>query len=90
MDTANMSISLEYNHWSRQHLANAVIHPVTGKEIEYMELMKDPQLKPLWTRCFGNKFGRLLQGIQDIAGTDTCLFIQLTDTPKDSKITYSK
>jgi hypothetical protein len=42
MDTAHMAIALGDNHWSRQHLANAVIHPVTGKEMEYTALMKDP------------------------------------------------
>jgi hypothetical protein len=31
MHTAHMDIALGNNHWSRQHLANAVIHPVTGK-----------------------------------------------------------
>jgi hypothetical protein len=31
MDTAHMAISLGNNHWSPQHLANAIIHPVTGK-----------------------------------------------------------
>jgi hypothetical protein len=49
MNTAHMAIALGNNHWSRQHLANAVIHPVTGKEMEYMALMKDPRLQPLWT-----------------------------------------
>jgi hypothetical protein len=63
MDTANMAIALGYNHWSRQHQANAVIHPVTGKEMEYSALMKDPRLQPLWTRGFGNECGRLFQGI---------------------------
>jgi hypothetical protein len=52
--------------------------------------MKDPQLKPLWTRGFGNECGRLFQGIHDIAGTNTYFFITLTDIPKDRKITYSK
>jgi hypothetical protein len=33
MDTAHMSIALGNNHWSKQHLANAFIHPVTGKEM---------------------------------------------------------
>jgi hypothetical protein len=42
MDTAHMAIALGDNHWSQQHQANSVIHPVTGKEIEYMALMKDP------------------------------------------------
>jgi hypothetical protein len=33
---------------------NAVIHPITRKEMEYMALMKDPRLQPLWKRGFGN------------------------------------
>jgi hypothetical protein len=44
MDTVHMAITLGDNHWPRQHQANAVIHPVTGKEMEYMALMKDPRL----------------------------------------------
>jgi hypothetical protein len=85
-----MTIALRDNHLSWQHLANTVIHPVTGKEMEYTALMKDPQLKPLWTRGFGNEYGRLFQGIHDITGTDTCFFVTLTDIPKDRKITYGK
>jgi hypothetical protein len=90
MDTAHIDIALGNNHWSQQHLANTVIHPVTGKEMEYMALMKDPRLQPLWTRGFGNECGRLFQGIWDIPGTDTCFFIKLTNIPKDRKITYGK
>jgi hypothetical protein len=90
MDTAHMAIALGENHCSRQHLANAVIHPDTGKEMEYTALMKDPRLQPLWTRGFGNECGRLFQGIRDITGTDTCFFIKLTNIPKDRKITYGK
>jgi hypothetical protein len=55
MEAAHMAIALGNNHWSRQHLANVVIHPVTGKEMEYMALMKYPHLQPLWTCGFGNK-----------------------------------
>jgi hypothetical protein len=90
MDTSHMTIALGDNHWSRQHLANAVIHPVTGKEMEYMALMKDTRLQPLWTQGFGNEYGRLFQGIQNIPGTNTCFFIKLTNIPKDRKITYGK
>jgi hypothetical protein len=88
MDTAHMAIALGDNHWSQKHLANAVIHPVTGKEMEYMALMKDPRLQPLWTRRFSNECKRLFQGIRDIPGTDTCFFITLTNIPNDRKITY--
>jgi hypothetical protein len=90
MDSAHMAISLGNNHWSQRHHANAVIHPVTGKEMEYSALMKDPHLQPLWTRGFGNECGRLFQGIRDIPGTDTCFFIELKNIPKDRKITYGK
>jgi hypothetical protein len=90
MDTAHMAVALGNNHWSQKHLANAVIHPVTGKEIEYTELMKDPRLQPLWKRVSGNECGSLFQGIRDIPGTDTCFFIKLTNVPKDRKITYGK
>jgi hypothetical protein len=85
-----MAIALGNNHWSQKHLENAVIHPVTGKEMEYMALMKDPRLQPLWKQGFGNECGRLFQGIRDIPVTDTCFFIKLTNVPKDRKITYGK
>jgi hypothetical protein len=90
MDAALTAISLGHTHWPRQHQANAVIHPVTGKEMEYSALMKDPRLQPLWTRGFGNECGRLFQGIGDIPGTDTCFFIKTKNIPNDRKITYDK
>jgi hypothetical protein len=90
MDTANMAIALRDNHCSRQHQANAIIHPVTGKEMECAVLMKDPRLRPLWTRGFGNECGCLFQGIRDIPGTDTCFFINLTNIETDRNITYGK
>jgi hypothetical protein len=58
--------------------------------MEYTALMKDPRLQPLWTRGFGNKCERLFQVIRDIAGTDTCFFIKLTNIPKYRNITYGK
>jgi hypothetical protein len=48
MDTSHMAIALRNRHWSQQHQSNAVVHPITGKEMEYMALMKDPRLQPLW------------------------------------------
>jgi hypothetical protein len=76
MEYSHMAIYLGHNHWSQQHQAKAVMHPVAGKEMEYSALMKDPRLQPLWTRGFGNECGRLFQGIRDIPGTDTCFFIE--------------
>jgi hypothetical protein len=85
-----MTIELGTHHWSQKHCANAVVHPFTGKQMEYMALMKDPNLQPLWKRGFGNEAGRLFQGIHDIPGADTCLFVELTNIPKNRKITYGK
>jgi hypothetical protein len=85
-----MAVALGNTHWSQQHQANAVIHPVTGKEMEYSALMKDPRLQPLWTRGFVNKCVRLFQGVRDIPGTDTCFFIDLKNIPQDRKVTYGK
>jgi hypothetical protein len=36
MGSAHMAIALGHNHWSQQHQSNAVIHPVTGKEMEIL------------------------------------------------------
>jgi hypothetical protein len=40
MDTAHMAIAHGNHHWSQVHQANAVVHPITRKEMEYMSLMK--------------------------------------------------
>jgi hypothetical protein len=88
METTNMAIAFGNYHWSQQHQANSVVHPVTGKEMEYTALMKDPSLQPLWKPGFGNELGRLFQGIRDIPGTDKCFFVEHTNIPKDRKITY--
>jgi hypothetical protein len=90
MESAHMVIALGNNHWSQQHQDNAGIHPITGREMDYSALMKDPHLQPLWTRDFGNECGRLFQGIRDIPGTDTCFFSILKNIPTDRNITYGK
>jgi hypothetical protein len=90
METANMAIALGTNHWSQQHFSNAVVHPITGKQMEYIALTNVPDLQPLWKRGFSNEAGRLFQGIRDIPGTNTCLFVELTNIPKDRNITYGK
>jgi hypothetical protein len=90
IESANMAFASGTHHCSQQHCVNALFHPVAGKEMEYTALMKDPNLQPLWKQGFGNEAGRLFQGIRDIPGTDKCLFLELTNIPKDIKITYGK
>jgi hypothetical protein len=59
METANIAFALRTNHWSQQYFSNTVVHPVNGKQMEYMALMKDPDLQPLWNWGFDNEAGRL-------------------------------
>jgi hypothetical protein len=90
METAKIAVSLVTNHWSQQNFSNTLVHPVTSKQMEYMALMKDPDLQPLWKRGFGNEAGRLFQGIRNIPGTYTCFFVELTNILKDRTIMYGK
>jgi hypothetical protein len=39
------------------HMARAFIRPNTKKEVEYMDVMKEPTLKPFWERGMGNECG---------------------------------
>jgi hypothetical protein len=71
-------------------MMKSVIHPVTGKEMQYKDLMKDPDLGPLFEIDLSNELGRICQGIRDIAGTNTAFFVDLTSIPKYRKITYGK
>jgi hypothetical protein len=66
MGSANQAIALGSNHWTSTKMANSIVHPVTGKEMECTALMKDPTLKPLGKRGFENELGCLFQGIRDI------------------------
>jgi hypothetical protein len=69
---------------------NTVLHPSTGKEMQYKDIMKHPLLGPSYKRGFGNELGRLCQGIRDIKGTNTYFFVELKNIPKDRQITYGK
>jgi hypothetical protein len=44
MDSVNQAIALGKKHWTNMPMANAVIHQITGKEMEYAALVKDPTL----------------------------------------------
>jgi hypothetical protein len=78
------------NTWSQKYFVNAVVHPVTSKQMDYIAIMKDPGLQPLWKRGFGIEAGCLFHGNRDIPGTETCLFVELTNIPKERNITYDK
>jgi hypothetical protein len=38
-------------------MMNSLINPVTGKDMQYKDLMKDPELGPLFEIGLGNELG---------------------------------
>jgi hypothetical protein len=87
---ANIAIAFGKNHWTMTPMMNAMIHPVTGKEMQYKDLMEDPDLGPLFEIGLSNELGRICQGIRNISRTNTAFFLDLTSIPKDRKITNGK
>jgi hypothetical protein len=69
---------------------NSVIHPSTGKEMQYKDLMEDPDLGRSFETGLSIELGWICQGIRDIAGTNTAFFIDLRSISKNRKITYGK
>jgi hypothetical protein len=53
---ASCAIAFGKNHWTMTPMMNSVIHPVTGKEMQYTDLMKDPDLGPLFEIGLSNEF----------------------------------
>jgi hypothetical protein len=82
-ETANMAIALGAKYWSQQYFSNAVVPTVAGKQMEYMALMKDPDLQPIWNIGFRNEAVYLFQDIRDIHGKNTRFFVELKNIPKD-------
>ncbi|KAL9178273.1 hypothetical protein ACHAXT_001701 [Thalassiosira profunda] len=73
--------------------AFAVMDKKTGKMLNYRQLLRDPDLRPTWSRSSADEFGRLAQGIGGrIKGSDTIRFIRRSDVPKDRRkdITYGQ
>ena len=58
-------------------LAVAVYDEASGKTLEYKDLINhlDPIIRERWNNAGSNEFGRLMQGIRNIAGTDTMCFL---------------
>jgi hypothetical protein len=71
MGGANCAIDFGENHWTKTQMMNLVIHPVTWKEMQYKDLIKDPELGPLFEIGLVNELGPICQEIRDIAGTNT-------------------
>jgi hypothetical protein len=61
--------------------ANSVLDPITGRSMEYRELITNPTTKDIWCLSAVNEFGRLAQGVEHIKGTDTIRFIRHHEVP---------
>jgi hypothetical protein len=73
------------------HMANSVIDPNTGEELEYRQLIKRDAYRDIWTRSYANELGRLAQGVGDrIQGTNTIFFIRKDQVPKGRTCTYGR
>jgi hypothetical protein len=72
-------------------MANAVIHPTTGANMEYRGLIADKETFPNWDRAAANKFGRLAQGVGGrIEGSNATHFILRSEVPPNNTVTYGR
>ena len=78
-----------------QDIAFSVTHPVTGRDMEWKELVLDPLIFVGWTHSSRNELGRIAQGVGKIAddiqqskGTYTIFSILSYKVPKSQKVTY--
>jgi hypothetical protein len=72
-------------------MANAVIHPTTGANMEYRGLIADKEMFPTWDRVAANEFCRLAQGVGGrIKGSNTIYFIPRSAVPPNNTFTYGR
>ena len=71
--------------------ANSVTDEVTGKYLEYRNLLRGPN-KYVLTRSLANDLGRLAQGVgtRIPTGTNTVIFVRHRNIPAGRKVTYAR
>ena len=76
----------------KDHFAGAVMDGKTGEKLEYRDLIKRPELRERWSTSLANELGRLAQGIRDVKGTNTIVFIKKSAIPADRRkeVTYGR
>ena len=83
--------NLDHLAATAEHHCFAVTHPVTGKQMEYRHLIRDPDFKEEWLLSGANEFGRLAQGVGGrIKGTNTIFFIHKNQVPQGRTVTYAR
>ena len=77
--------------FSQETLA-AVLNEETGELMEYRHLIANPKYRITWTKAYGKELARLAQGINDMEGTDTIVFIAKGEVPQDRwrDVTYGR
>ena len=81
------------NKWTiDQSFPWAITDDVTGEQLEYQDLIKNPATQKMWFQSLANNLGRLSQGIRDIKGTDNILFIPKSEIPTQrlKAVTYGR
>ena len=78
---ANMHLQLDEWDYDK-YFVNEIIDEDTGKSLEYRDLVKMGNYDDTWTNSSENELGRPAQGIREVTGTNTILFIPKSDIPK--------
>ena len=81
---------LETNQYVPPYLANAIIFPDTGKELEYRHLIKIEKHKKVWLESFAKELNQLAQGNENVKGTNTIYFIKKHAVPASRTVTYGR
>ena len=71
----------------------SVLNEETGELMEYRHLIFNPKYSELWQNSYGNKLGRLAQGMPGrVEGTDIIFFVHKKDVPAHRwrDITYGR
>ena len=69
--------------------ANLVTHQISGVTQEYRHLIKGLERK-IWEKSFADELVQLAQGIREVKGTNTIMFVPESKYPKEKKVTYGK
>ena len=90
---ASANLDLQMKEWAfEEHFAGAIIDDKTGEKLEYIDLIKRPELQERWYKSLANELGQLAQGIRDIPGTNTFFFLAKSEIPADRRreVTYGR
>eukprot|EP00957_Ditylum_brightwellii_P178105 13565758-Ditylum_brightwellii.AAC.1 len=68
----------------------AITDPVTGKQLEYQDLVRNTRCKAVWEKAFTKKLNQLAQDQYGYTATNTISFIQKEAMPAGRKVMYER